>query len=284
MSIGSQSVLDERVIEDVRGYLNNCGVDMYSWEASIDISLFCKSTEVRHAFSEWMEMPWNALLLMRSTPFFLMLFIQLRTKIDCLEFFPLIFWQRWAARCLYPLVPENLCDVEDDNYHGLSHGLEVGLLCVVYCQVIGISPAPVFLSALCHDLERNGKDNVSNAEFSAGILKKLLDGQWQEYSGENDQSMIEAIRLHPLLSDETDQTTIVLRDADRARLAWERGFNSKYFTSEIGSEIALNGSNYFNELETRLMFSDNVRMELLVTSPGIDILIWYLGRRYEMAR
>ena len=284
ISNGSQSVLDERVIEDVRGYLNNCGVDMYSWEASIDISLFCKSTEVRHAFSEWMEMPWNALLLMRSTPFFLMLFIQLRTKIDCLEFFPLIFWQRWAARCLYPLVPENLCDVEDDNYHGLSHGLEVGLLCVVYCQVIGISPAPVFLSALCHDLERNGKDNVSNAEFSAGILKKLLDGQWQEYSGENDQSMIKAIRLHPLLSDETDQTTIVLRDADRARLAWERGFNSKYFTSEIGSEIALNGSNYFNELETRLMFSDNVRMELLVTSPGIDILIWYLGRRYEMAK
>ena len=280
----SLDVLKENNINDLSDYLNSCCVDLPNWEATIDMSPFINSGEVQDEFSEWMEMPWRALLLLRSTPFFLMLFIQLRTQKNCTIFFPLIFWQRWASRCLYPLVSEDFCKAEDDGYHGLSHGLEVGLLCVVYCQVLGIPPAPVFLSALCHDLERHENNNVSNASSSAKILRKLLDGPWQEYSGINDLRMLEAIREHPTISSEKDEMILVLRDADRARLAWERGFNSVFFSTEIGSEIALYGINFYADLEARLKFAENVILEALLSDSGVEIQVWHLGRRYELVK
>ena len=77
------------------------------------------------------------------------------------------------------MISEDFCKVEDDDYHGLSHGLEVGLLCVVYCQVLGIPPAPVFLSALCHDLERYEKNNLSNALSDPLVVKVVNENTFE---------------------------------------------------------------------------------------------------------
>lgn len=77
---------------------------------------------------------------------------------------------------------------------------------------------------------------------------------------------------------------LVLRDADRARLAWERGFNSIFFSTEIGSQVAFYGMNFYADLEARLMFAENVKLEASLSDSGVDIQVWHLGRRYELVK
>jgi hypothetical protein len=272
----------ETAVDDVRQYLLQRRVIIPGSDSRIDISPLPVDTGAQQAFCGWMDMPWEALTLLRSTPFQLMVFTHLRTQEAWQQFFPLVYWQRLASRCLYPLVPGSLCSTEDDGYHGLSHGLETALIAVIISYALGVPAVHAFLAALCHDLKPHKPGKGLVAAESAEIFAALLDGAWRDYSGAHDQRMVDAVRGHSELSPVKDDVAIVLRDADRVRLSWERGYAPQFFSTETGKEIARNGANYLGELQARLMFSNNVLLEVHPLPSGNELMLWHLGRRYKL--
>ena len=272
-------VAHEQNIQDLKKYFYDHKVNLVNHNAIIDISRMGVNEKIQEAFSDWMSLSWDALILLKSTPFYLMLFSELGTEKPCIEFFPLVFWQRLASRCLYPLIPYDLCNIEDDGYHGLSHGLDVGLKCIIYGTALGIPTTTLFLSALCHDLVKQGKEDSIR---SSDILFNLLNTVWSDYSSVSNNAAIEAINEHSRVTPTKNILSMVLRDADRARLAWERGFVPRYFTTDIGTEIALNGANFYGELQRRLMFSENVRLEIYASDIATEVILCNLGRRYVL--
>ena len=275
-------IVAESTLSDVRQYLLQHGVIIPGSDSRIDLSPLPVDSDSQQAFCGWMSMPWEALALLRSTPFHFMLFTHLRTQDAWQQFFPLVYWQRLASRCLYPLVPGSLCSTEDDGYHGLSHGLETALIAVILSYALGVPTAHAFLAALCHDLKPHMPRKGLKAAESAEIFAALLDGAWRDYSGAHDQRMIDAVRSHSELSPVKDGVAMVLRDADRVRLSWERGYAPHFFSTEIGKEIARNGANYLGELQARLMFSNNVLMEVHPLLSGYELMLWHLGRRHRV--
>ena len=277
------AVLEEIAVADVRDYLRRHGAVLPDRRMRLDMSRLPIKEAVAQEFCHWMGMSWEALLLLRSTPFHLMIFTHLRAEDAWQPFFPLVYWHRLAARCLYPRVPASVCSSEDDGYHGLSHGLETALIAVLFSSAQGVPAAPVFLAALSHDLRPAGDQRGSvDAGQSARVLEALLTDAWRDFSGNHDQRMIEAVRSHSARSRVKDRIAMILRDADRVRLSWERGYAPRFFATEIGKEIARNGANYLGELKARLMFSDNVKMEITPAANGHNLTIWHLGRRYEL--
>lgn len=272
-------VTHEQNINDLNKYFYDHKVHLVNHNAIIDMTYMRVSKKIQKDFSDWMSLSWDTLILLKSTPFFLMLFTELRTEKCCIDFFPLVFWQRLASRCLYPLIPYELCTVEDDGYHGLSHGLDVGLKCIIYGTALGIPTTTLFLSALCHDLVKQDKEDSLR---SSEILFNLLNTVWSDYSSVSNNAAIEAINEHSRVTPTKNILSMVLRDADRARLAWERGFVARYFTTDIGTEIALNGANFYGELQRRLMFSENVRLEIYPSDIATEVILCYLGRRYVL--
>ena len=272
-------VAHEQNIQDLNKYFYDHKVNLVTHNVIIDMSCMGVSKKKQKDFSDWMSISWDALILLKSTPFYLMLFSELRTEKPCIDFFPLVFWQRLASRCLYPLIPYELCNIEDDGYHGLSHGLDVGLKCVIYGTALGIPTTTLFLSALCHDLIKQDKEDSLR---SSEILFNLLNTVWSDYSSVGNNAAIEAINEHSRITPTKNILSMVLRDADRARLAWERGFEALYFTTDIGTEIALNGANFYGELQRRLMFSENVRLEIYVSDIATEVILCNLGRRYVL--
>lgn len=269
-------------VSDVRDYLLQHGVIIPERGSSIDISPLPVDRDALNDFCDWMRMPWDALAMLRSTSFHLMVFTQLHTQEAWQQFFPLAYWQRLASRCLYPLIPRSLCSTEDEGYHGLSHGLETALIAVIFSYALGVPAAQAFLAALCHDLKPSAPGKGLIATESAEIFAALLDGEWRDYSGAHDQRMIDAVSSHSEQSPVKDPIAMVLRDADRVRLSWERVYAPHFFSTDIGKEFARNGANYLGELQARLMFSDNVRMEVHPLRAGSKLTLWHLGRRYEI--
>jgi hypothetical protein len=186
-------IVAESAVSDVRQYLLQHGFIIPGLDSRIDISPLPVDTDAQQAFCDWMGMPWEALAVLRSTP--LMVFTHLRTREAWQQFFPLVYWQRLASRCLYPLVPGSLCSTEDDGYHGLSHGLETALIAIIISYSLGVPAAHGFLAALCHDLK-------AGPDESAEIFAALLDGAWRDYAGAHDQRMMEPLRTasEPLIS------------------------------------------------------------------------------------
>ena len=268
-------VVAESTINDVRWTLVRNGVAIPNRQYRIDISPLPIDSSGQAEFCDWMSMPWEALTLLRSTPFYLMVFTQLHSKEPWRQFFPLVYWKRFASRCLYPLVPTSICSAEDDSYHGLSHGLDTALIAVIIAYALDIPPTPILLAALCHDFK-------PRASESAEMFSAVLGDVWREYSGINDKRMIYAVSSHSELSPVKDDVANVLRDADRVRLSWERGYEPKFFSTEIGAEIAQNGANYLGELQARLMFSHNVFLEIHSLNSHFELIIWHLGRRYTV--
>lgn len=279
----SVKVLFEEDVESVSSHLRQLGVVIYQRKSSLDTNQFLIEDVNLNEFSDWMKMPLEALAVLQSTLFHLMIFTQLRSEDPWIPFMPLVYWERLASRCLYPQIPNSLSNTADDGFHGLSHGLDTALISVIFSYALKVPAAPTFLAALCHDLELNSCGNSSREpESSATVLRTLLNGSWNDYSGKYDKVMIEAVARHSEHGPAGDHTAMVLRDSDRVRLSWERGYDSNYFATEIGKEVAKSGANYLGELQARLMFAENVVLEIGANKDGYRLSIWNVGRRYDV--
>ena len=209
------------------------------------------SDEGQSRFLEWMGVSDAVVRSFPSTVFYLHVFEELQTGRTS-PFLPLITWSRFASRELFPALRPLGIATEANGYHGLQHCLDVGLLAVVLSYLHETPATPVFLAALTHDLRRDAPPDQHNAKDSAVLCQELIDGPWCAYTSAFDLEVFDAVAVHSSLHQAPSMIAKILRDADRVRLSWERGFEERFFETDWGKEFAKRDSSFTENVLTRL--------------------------------
>ena len=175
---------------------------------------------------------------------------------------PLITWSRFASRELFPALRPLGVATEANGYHGLQHCLDVGLLAVVLSYLHETPATPVFLAALTHDLRRDAPRDQHNAKDSAVLCQELIEGPWAAYTSDFDLEIFDAVAVHSSLHQAPSMMAKILRDADRVRLSWERGFEERFFETDWGKEFAKRDSSFAENILTRLSLKAGSVLEI----------------------
>lgn len=270
-------VLIENRLPCVRSFLQDNFVILPEAGDEIELDIACENIE----FIRWMGMPLRLLRCLKSTPFWLNIYREIRFKQTTIISQPLIYWERLAIRCLYPLIG-GLCRTTcQDAYHGFGHGRDVALTTVLLSYFEGVNQLPAFLAALCHDLEPTLKSTrLNRAEVSAQIVERIFNNEWSDFDGGATKEIIDAVRTHSKTGSYLSKTSAILRDADRLRLAWERGYNPKYFHTKLGHELAIAGPVFHGHLMERIKFDKLSVLEISRKHNTYCLSIWSSGRRF----
>ena len=127
---------------------------------------------------------------------------------------------------------------ENVSYHGFyTHTKQVGLFALDYALSLGKNPTPVLIASAFHDCARmDDSYNETHAFQAVPIAKQFLS------SLPLDKTMSEeittAIAKHTTGKKAENYIEACLWDADRTRLSWERGYDSRFFNTEKGNTIA----------------------------------------------
>ena len=212
-------------------------------------------------FLKWMGVSDAVVRSFPSTVFYLHVFEELQTG-RASPFLPLITWSRFAGRELFPALRPLGVATEANGYHGLQHCLDVGLLTVVLSYLHETPATPVFLAALTHDLRRDAPRDQHNAKDSAVLCQELIEGPWGAYSSDFDLEIFDAVAVHSSLHRAPSMMAKILRDADRVRLSWERGFEERFFETDWGKEFAKRDSSFTENVLTRLSLKAGSVLEI----------------------
>ncbi|MBR6231797.1 MAG: HD domain-containing protein [Alphaproteobacteria bacterium] len=126
------------------------------------------------------------------------------------------------------------------GYHGLEdHTDAVVFRAIDYALELGKNPIPVIFAAACHDMARiNDNEDPGHAERALPLAQKVMNRFPKRLTDTEKETVLTAIRMHTTGSQASDYICACLWDADRTRLAWERGYHEKYFNTEYAKKIA----------------------------------------------
>lgn len=137
---------------------------------------------------------------------------------------------RWFSEKYYPFIKKYALPLE--NYHGYGHLIETvafALYLSKFIPLTDIQKCDLIQACAFHDIRRNN-------EKSHGLESICFIDSLDTFSC--NFSVREAIINHNNNTSTNNIILKVLRDADRIRLSWERGFNRKYFSSSSAEVIA----------------------------------------------
>ena len=128
----------------------------------------------------------------------------------------------------------------DFGYHGLSHteqtvlfGLDIAITCTH-------DPMPVMLACALHDIYRTNNDKCHrHGAHAVPFARKFLAQNFPRMHKNTIEEIVGAVKHH---TDgqiaRRDLTAACMWDADRIRLAWIEGYNSAYFSTSYGRQLA----------------------------------------------
>jgi hypothetical protein len=149
-------------------------------------------------------------------------------------------WLPWVAgtRAGGSALPEH-------GYHSLAHLLEVAQLGAWLALREGVNPIPVALFGLLHDATRMDDGPESGHAEAAAALFDLMQASDIRYLllPRDAERVRAAIAGHAYGERSQDPLVGVCWDADRARLAWERGVSPRFFSTRSGLQLAHAGPN-----------------------------------------
>ena len=127
-----------------------------------------------------------------------------------------------------------------DGYHGLhTHTDAVVFRAIDYALELGKNPMPVLFAAACHDMARTHDDyDEIHAEAALPLAQKVMNRFPRRLTDTEKETVLTAIRTHTIGTLTTDYICACLWDADRTRLAWERGYHERYFNTPYAKKIA----------------------------------------------
>ena len=137
-------------------------------------------------------------------------------------------------------VVEKYATQELGRYHGLhTHTDAVVFRAIDYALELKQNPMPVLFAAACHDMARmnNGADE-GHAERAVPLARKVMNRFPKRLSDVEKETVLTAIRTHTTGEQTSDYVCACLWDADRTRLAWERGYHEKYFNTAYAKKVA----------------------------------------------
>lgn len=160
-----------------------------------------------------------------------------------------------------------------EGYHGLEHTELVALRAIDVALSLGYERQadlmPVMLAAAIHDCARtdndynthHGKDAAAMPEVQTFLSDPVFNLSEQQKSQIKTASYYHTEAM-PIDGNPYDYVAKCLCDADRARLAWERGHNPDYFFTAKGSELgAMNPYRVMDYLQSwdDLMHDNGIR-------------------------
>ena len=158
---------------------------------------------------------------------------------------------------------------KDYWYHGLYTHTEWVVFRWIYFSIsMGKNPYPIIFACWGHDLARiSDWDCFKHWPNAVPIVGKLMDMFGDLLSDDDKEKVKNAVKRHSIWTIATDYISACLRDADRVRLAWELGYNEKFFNTEIWKKIASWNSKTFLEFENKCLWRDkNVDKEWVLIS------------------
>ncbi len=125
------------------------------------------------------------------------------------------------------------------GYHGLSHTTQVALFASDLALATQTHVLPVLLAAGLHDCARtHDNDCALHGPRCEKIARKFLATNYPTLSNAAQKQIVFAVVNHSRNITAPDMISACLWDGDRIRLAWEMGYDAKFFATEYGRTIA----------------------------------------------
>ena len=150
------------------------------------------------------------------------------------------YYTRMFIDKILPLI-EKIGTQPKYGYHGLyTHTFQVVQFAIECAISVGTDPLPIMLGAALHDIGRKDmtNDDFSHALHGAKIAQKFLENNFPDMFPGTLHKIVYAIKNHTIGTKAPDLISACVWDADRIRLAWEKGYDEKYFNTAYGKYIA----------------------------------------------
>ena len=146
-----------------------------------------------------------------------------------------------------------------EGYHGLhTHTDAVVFRAIDYALELGENPMPVLFAAACHDMARTHDGyNETHGENALPLARKVMNRFPKRLSVEEKERVLSAIQNHTTGTQTNDYISACLWDADRTRLAWERGYHEHYFNTDYAKEVASGDAAEYIKRQNRILGRPN---------------------------
>lgn len=152
-----------------------------------------------------------------------------------------------------------LATQKKEGYHGLNtHTDAVVFRAIDYALELGQNPMPVIFAAACHDMARTHDFyDEKHGENAVPLAKKVMAKFSGKLTEEEKFAICYAIKNHTTGTQTNDYISACLWDADRTRLAWERGYHEKYFNTDYAKKIASGDSQKYIAWQNKIFGRTN---------------------------
>ncbi len=125
-------------------------------------------------------------------------------------------------------------------YHWLhTHTKNVVFRGICYAVSLWEDPIPVVFACACHDLARvNDSYDEEHWKNAIWVTREIINNEKFNLTEEQKKQIIDAVANHTTWMHAVNYISACLRDADRTRLSWERGYKEKFFNTEQWKKIA----------------------------------------------
>jgi len=149
---------------------------------------------------------------------------------------------------IQPLVAQ-ICTQKMNGMHGLNtHTAAVVFRGIDYALSLNKNPWPVIFACACHDMARmNDSFDTEHGKNAIPLAKQIM--KKFNLDKETQNSINFAIENHTTGIIAPDYISACLWDADRTRLSWDYGYDSKYFNTLRAKQIASNDFKKYIEFQ-----------------------------------
>ncbi len=201
----------------------------------------------RHALEGWLGLPLDIALRIPAFAWRIQLWFAAR-GLDPLTEGDLPWLGRIVERAWLPWVAATRAGgstLPEYGYHSLAHLLEVAHLGAWLALRENVNPIPVALFGLLHDAARTDDEpGPAHAEAAAVLFDQMRMSDIRYLLLPRDAERLRvAIAGHAHGERSQDPLVGVCWDADRVRLAWERGVAPRFFSTCSGLQLARAGPN-----------------------------------------
>lgn len=154
---------------------------------------------------------------------------------------------RYLRRLVLPELAERV-ELLDVAGHGERHAWLVAHLALLLAFESDAPPVSTALAGALHDAlrvddtdEPHGTDDDHATRGASGAMQIVRGMRSVHASDPMVETISQAIREHRCEDRPSSPTSACLRDADRLGLAWERGYEPRYFSTPVGRLLARSG-------------------------------------------
>lgn len=146
---------------------------------------------------------------------------------------------------LKPLIG-NVCVQQMDGMHGLNtHTNSVVFRGIDYALHLACNPIPVVFACAFHDMARTNDDfDIEHGRAAVPMAMKIMKEFPDLLSKDTRISILSAVMNHTTGEIAHDYISACLWDADRTRMAWNYGFEEKFFNTQRGKYVAQHFQKY----------------------------------------